>query len=164
MSQGALSDADLRLLSALQRDASLSHAELAEAAGLSRTSCWRRVQELRHAGLIEGQVTLLDPSKLGFGLLALVSVAMVEHSESIRDRFESHIAGVEEVLECYATTGEWDYLLLVVSRDIQSFDRFLNERLLHHGTVRTTNSSFALRRIKYTTRLPLGGAGGGGST
>ena len=150
-----LSATDRRLLQALQENINLSQIELAERSGLSRTSVWRRIRELENAGVIEGRVTLLNPEVLGLQIHVLLSVSMVEHSDEIRQSFEAHVERLPEVMECYSVSGERDYVLQIISRDIQSYNDFLNTKILHHTSVRSASSSFALRRVKYTTNLPF---------
>ncbi len=151
-----LSTADMRLLQALQQDATRSQAELAEIAGMSRTSCWRRVRDFEEQGLIEGQVVLLDPHKAGFQIQVLLAVAMTEHTDENRHDFERHVALLPEVTECFSVSGERDYLLHVVVRDMDAYNTFLNAQVLRHPAVRSASSTFVLRRVKYTTRLPIG--------
>ena len=150
-----LTRSDLQLLDALQNDTGSSQIELAELAGLSRTSVWRRIRELEEAGLIEGKVALLNPRKLGLQIHVLLSVSMVEHSDQTRKKFESHVETLPEVLECFSVSGDRDYVLQIISRDMESYNDFLNKRILHHPGVHSASSSFALRRVKYTTTLPL---------
>ena len=151
-----LSSADLRLLQALQQDATRSQAELAEIAGMSRSSCWRRVRDFEEQGLIQGQVVLLDPHQAGFQIQVLLSVAMTEHTDENRHDFERHVALLPEVTECFSVSGERDYVLQVVVRDMDAYNTFLNARILRHPAVRSASSTFVLRRVKYTTRLPIG--------
>jgi Lrp/AsnC family transcriptional regulator len=150
-----LSVSDRRLLQALQDDASLSQIDLAERSGLSRTSVWRRVRELEEAGVIEGRVALLSPKALGLQIHVLLSVSMVEHSNKVRRSFETHVERLPEVMECFSVSGERDYVLQIISRDMESYNEFLNTKILHHSSVRSASSSFALRRVKYTTALPF---------
>ena len=150
-----LSVSDYGLLMALQENASLSQIELAQRSGLSRTSVWRRIHELEEAGIIEKRVALLNPKSLGLLIHVLLSVSMIEHSEKIRKSFETYVSGLPEVMECYSVSGERDYVLQIISRDMESYNEFLNAKILHHPSVRSASSSFALRRVKYTTVLPL---------
>lgn len=151
-----LSRADRRLLDALQEDATRSQAELAEIAGMSRTSCWRRIRDFEESGLIERQVALLDPHEAGFQIQVLLAVAMTEHTDDNRHSFERHVALLPEVTECFSVSGERDYLLHVVVRDMDAYNTFLNAQILRHAAVRSASSTFVLRRVKYTTRLPIG--------
>ena len=150
-----LTTADYRLLNALQADATTGQIELAERSGMSRTSVWRRIRELEESGLIEGRVALLNPKTLGLQIHVLLSVTMVEHSDATRNSFESHVMNLPEVMECFSVSGERDYVLQIISRDIESYNEFLNTKILHHSSVRSASSSFALRRVKYTTTLPF---------
>ena len=150
-----LSESDLKLLAALQENVNLSQIDLAELSGLSRTSVWRRIRELEDAGVIENKVALLNPSALGLQIHVLLSVSMVEHSDKVRQSFETHVEGLPEVMNCFSVSGERDYVLQIISKDMESYNDFLNTRILHHSSVRSASSSFALRRVKYTTQLPF---------
>jgi Lrp/AsnC family transcriptional regulator len=150
-----ISRTDRRLLDELQRDATLSQHELADKVGMSRTSCWRRIREFDEDGIIEKQVALLNPRKLGFQIHVLLSVAMVEHTDANRDSFEGHVQSLPEVTECYSVSGDRDYVLQVVVRDMDAYNDFINSEILHHPAVRSASSTFALRRVKYSTTLPL---------
>ena len=150
-----LSTSDRRLLMALQGNVNLSQIDLAERSGLSRTSVWRRVRELEDAGVIENRVALLNPKTLGLQIHVLLSVSMIQHSDRIRQSFEDHVQHLPEVMECFSVSGERDYVLQIISRDMESYNDFLNTKILHHASVRSASSSFALRRVKYTTTLPF---------
>jgi Lrp/AsnC family transcriptional regulator len=150
-----LSASDRKLLEALQENVNLSQIDLAERAGLSRTSVWRRVRELEDAGLIDGRVALLNPKTLGLQIHVFLSVTMVQHTDQIRQSFEAHVEGLPEVMECFSVSGERDYVLQIISRNMESYNEFLNTRILHHDSVHSASSSFALRRVKYTTALPF---------
>ena len=150
-----LSNSDRRLLDAMQRNTDLSQAELAELSGKSRTSVWRRIREIEEAGLIEGKVALLNPQGLGLQIHVLLSVSMVKHTVRTRREFEEHVQRLPDVMECYSVSGDRDYMLLIVSRDMDSYNEFLNREILDHPSVHSASFSFALRRIKYTTSLPL---------
>ena len=150
-----LSRSDRKLLKALQTNVNLSQIELAEHSGLSRTSVWRRVREFEDAGIIESRVALLNPKLLGLQIHVLLSVTMVQHSDRTRQSFEAHVEGLPEVMECFSVSGERDYVLQIISSDMASYNEFLNTKILHHDSVHSASSSFALRRVKYTTVLPF---------
>ena len=151
-----LSRTDLRLLSELQKDATRGQSELAEIVGMSRTSCWRRIRDFEEAGLIERQVALLNPKMVGFTIEVLLLVAMTEHSDENRESFERQVSVLPEVMECFSVSGDRDYLLQVVARDMESYNEFLNTEILRHPAVQSASSTFVLRRVKYSTALPLG--------
>jgi len=150
-----LSRTDRRLLIELQRDVTRNQSELAEQVGMSRTSCWRRIREFEEAGLIERQVALLNPKIAGFNIQVLLLVAMTEHTDRNRQSFERHVSLLPEVTECFSVSGDRDYVLHVVVKDMESYNEFLNAEILKHAAVRSASSTFVLRRVKYSTELPL---------
>ncbi|MBC7413641.1 MAG: Lrp/AsnC family transcriptional regulator [Herminiimonas sp.] len=165
----ALDKTDRKILSILQEDGRLSNQEVAERVNLSPSPCLRRIKRLEEAGVIRQYVALLDPDKIGLGLLAYVNVRLEKHSDaplsaamhanlhgaSPRADFAVSVAHWPEVVACYAMTGEMDYLLRVHVGDMQHFSRFMMETLLRHPAVLDVKSSFALQRVKDTTALPL---------
>ncbi len=150
-----LSRTDRRLLNELQRDATRNQIELAELVGMSRTSCWRRIREFEEAGLIECRVAILNPKIAGFNIQVLLLVAMTEHTDKNRQGFERHVSLLPEVTECFSVSGDRDYVLHVVVKDMESYNEFLNSQILKHAAVRSASSTFVLRRVKYSTELPL---------
>ena len=150
-----LSAGDVQLLAALQEDATLSQADLAARAGMSRTSCWRRIREFEQSGLLRGQVGVVDPRLAGFGLQALLQVTMTEHTDENRESFETHVRDLPEVTECFSVSGDRDYVLHVVAEDMDAYTEFLNSQILHQASVQSASTTFVLKRIKYTTALPV---------
>lgn len=150
-----LSRADHRLLDALQTDATRSQVELAEIAGMSRSSCWRRIKDFEETGLIERQVAIVNPRKAGLQIQVLLSVAMSEHTDENRHDFENHVQTLPEVTACFSVSGERDHVLHVVVKDMEAYNQFLTSQILKHPTVRSASSTFVLRRVKYTTQLQL---------
>ncbi len=146
---------DRRILRALQRDGAISHAALAEHVGASSASCWRRIRALESAGVLGASVRLLDPVAIGRPMSILCHVRMKLHDPASRAAFETFVAGREEVMECFAMSGEWDYHLRVVAADVSDYERFLMRELLAHPAVLTSASHFALSRVKYTTAMPV---------
>ena len=122
---------------------------------MSRTSCWRRIRDFENSGLIERQVAILDPHLAGFQIQVLLAVAMTEHTDENRHDFEDHVEFLPEVTECFSVSGERDYILHVVVSDMEAYTQFLNAQILKHPAVRSASSTFILRRVKHTTRLPL---------
>ncbi|MDJ0656047.1 MAG: Lrp/AsnC family transcriptional regulator [Xanthomonadales bacterium] len=150
-----LNRSDRLLLAELQRDANRNQSELADVVGMSRTSCWRRIRDFEEAGLIERQVTLLNPRQAGFTIQALCLVAMTKHTDQTRDSFERHVSQLPEVMECYSISGDRDYLLQIIAKDMDSYNDFLNAQILRHEAVQSASSTFVLKRIKYSTELPI---------
>ena len=146
---------DRRLLNALQRDATRNQRELAEIAGMSRTSCWRRIRDFEDAGLIERQVALLDPRKAGFGFSAIVHLTLARHEQKNVERFIKEVMRHPEVLECYATSGEADFHLRVVVEDIDAYNAFLDDFIFRLPGVSQVRSNIVLKEIKADTALPF---------
>jgi Lrp/AsnC family leucine-responsive transcriptional regulator len=151
---------DLRILDALQKDGRLSNQELAEQVSLSPSPCLRRTKRLEDSGVIRQYVALVDPEKVGLGLLAYVSVKLEKRGKMPIEDFAARVQSWPEVAACYAMTGEMDYLLRVHVEDLQHFSRFVMDQLLRQPGVVDVKSSFALARIKETTALPLKAASG----
>ncbi len=151
----ALSLADVRLLTAIQADVTTSQVELAAQVGMSRTSCWRRIRDFEEAGLLQGKVGLVNPKAAGFGLQILLQVTMTEHTDENRQSFESHVRELPEVTECFSVSGDRDYVLHVVAENMDAYTEFLNSQILRQASVQSASSTFVLKRIKYTTALPL---------
>ena len=145
---------DKRILACLQKDASLPLAEIAERVGLSSTPCWRRIQNLEKAGVIDGRVALLDPAKLNVGVTVFVALKTRKHSQDWLETFAAHVDSIDEVVEFYRMSGDVDYMLRVVVPDIAAYDE-VYKRLIAVGGLSDVSSSFAMERIKYTTELPL---------
>ena len=98
---------------------------------------------------------MVNPRKAGFSIQVLLLVAMTEHTDENRQGFERHVALLPEVTECFSVSGDRDYVLQVVVRDMDAYNDFLNSQILKHPAVRSASSTFVLRRIKYTTEMPL---------
>lgn len=150
-----LDAADVRLLDCLQRQARLSNVELSERVGLSASQCYRRLRRLEEAGLIGGYVALLDREKLGLGVMAFVNVTLEKHGEHPAQAFREAVLDEPEILECYAVSGEADYLLRVVAADLKAFSDFLLHRLMRLPMVANVRSSILLDELKATSALPL---------
>jgi Lrp/AsnC family transcriptional regulator len=146
---------DRRILKALQADASLSNAELAERVGSSAASVWRRIKAMEAEGVLGPTVRLVSPERVGRGVDVICHVRMRSHSREARAAFQDFIDARDEVLECFSMTGEWDYLLRVVVADVAGYDQFLMRVLLEHPSVASAASHFALSRTKYTTAVPV---------
>ena len=146
---------DRRIVRELQRDASLSHAALAERVGASAASVWRRVRGLEKAGVLGKAVRLADASLLDRSVNVLCQIRMTRQTIEARAEFEDFIRAREEIVECYAMSGEWDYLLRISVRDVADYDRFVMRGVLAHPSVAHAASNFALRQVKYTTEIPV---------
>lgn len=155
MSELALDRTDLLILAELQRGGRQSNAELAERIHLSPSACLRRVQRLERDGVIAGYRAEVDPDRLGLGLQAFVRVQLADHGADAIQAFSVFVNQWDEVVACHALTGDMDYLLHIVVRDLEHFSRFLLDRLLNQAGVADVNSSFVLRTVKAFRGLPL---------
>jgi len=148
-----IDDKDLQILRILQRDDTVSAAEIADRVSLSVNACWRRIKRLQ-AEVIEKQVAILDPAKFGIGLTVFVSVRTNQHNEAWLDQFSMGVSEIPEVTEFYRLSGETDYLLKVLTRDIADYDR-VYKQIIKAAALSDVSSSFAMERIKSTTSLPI---------
>lgn len=159
MAAPALDKTDRKLLDLLQKDGRITNLDLAERAALSPSACLRRVRALEEAGVIRGYAALLDPAKIGLGLLAFVTVKLEKRGRMPTDAFARACRDWPEVTACHATTGDMDYLLRVHVEDLAHFSRFVMDSLLKQPGVIDVKSSFVLEQVKETTALPLARTG-----
>jgi Lrp/AsnC family transcriptional regulator len=151
-----LDSLDLRLLDVLQRNAALSVAEVASMLKLSTTTCWRRIQQLEANGIIKSRVALLDRNALGLDVTMFAHVKLATTGRDAIAKFEEAIRDHAEVLECYTLTGEWDFLLKIVTKNMKAYEAFYLDHLSRIPYVQSVNSSVAVTVIKESTALPLG--------
>ena len=151
----ALDRTDLRLLALLQRDGRATNADIAAQVNLSPSACLRRIQRLEATAVIAGYAARVDPKAIGMGLQAFVRVQLEKHDPASVQLFGDGVRAWDEVVACYALTGDMDYLLHVYVRDLEHFSRFLLDRLLDASGVADVNSSFVLRTVKGFSGLPL---------
>jgi Lrp/AsnC family transcriptional regulator, leucine-responsive regulatory protein len=144
-----------RMLYELQRDARLSVQELARRVGISATPCWRRLKEIEREGLIRRHTVLIDREAVGLKECLLAHVTLVRHSETTVEEFEQSVLAHPEVIECYSTTGDADYILKVVVPDMKAYDTFLHRRIFRMPGVANVRTAVVLREVKYDTLLPL---------
>ena len=149
-----LDDIDRRILELLQEDASLPVSEIAARVGLSTTPCWKRIHKLKEDGVIARQVVLCDPDKLELGTTVFVEVSTNQHNETWLASFAKAVQSIPEIVEVYRMSGDVDYLLRVVVRDIKGYDA-VYKRLIKACELHDVSSSFAMERIKYSTALPM---------
>ncbi len=146
---------DRKILDILQREGRISNQQLADRVGISTAACWRRVRALEDSGMIDGYHAHLNRNELGLALCAFVHISLSRHQKQSTIDFESAVLKRPEVLECFATTGSADFILRVVTSDIQSFDAFLEDFLFNLNGIAQVHSNIALRELKFGTTLPL---------
>ncbi|WP_342359417.1 Lrp/AsnC family transcriptional regulator [Terrarubrum flagellatum] len=141
---------DRKILTALQENANISIAELADRVGLSQTPCWKRIQRLEANGVIIKRVALVAPEKIGLGLTVFVQIETGDHSGPWLDKFAETASAMPEVIELYRMAGDVDYMLRVVVADMAQYDAFY-KRLINTIPLKNVTSRFAMERIKSTT-------------
>ena len=146
---------DLRILTELQNDRSLTNIELARRVHLSPSPCLTRVKSLEAAGVITRYVALVNPKQLGLTLSVFISISLKEQSKSALAEFEQRIAEHDEVMECYLMTGDSDYLIRVAVTDISALEKFILDQLSPISGIEKIRSSFALKQVRYKTALPM---------
>lgn len=151
----ALDRTDLAILRQLQRDAALSNVELAERVHLSAPACLRRVARLRKTGVIRETVALLNPEVAGAGMLVMIGVVLDRSTPESFANFENAVRDLPGCMECHEVAGEFDYVMLLRTRDTASFSRLHSKRLLYLPGVRQVRSFIVLKEILSTTQLPL---------
>ncbi|MBB4632636.1 Lrp/AsnC family transcriptional regulator [Sphingosinicella soli] len=144
-----------KILAILQKDSSRPTTEIAEEVGLSQAPCWRRIQRLKEAGYIKAQVSLLDRRKMGLNTQVFAQVKLTRHGRSNLHKFSDAIREFPEVLDCFVLLGPVDFMLRIVTRDIETYERFFFEKLSQLPGVQEEHSMVALSEIKSTTELPI---------
>lgn len=152
---GKISETDKKILAALQNNSDLTNADLAKKVGLSTAPCWRRVKRLEDLGVLTRRVALIDPKKLNLDIIVYASIKLSSHTEEALEIFESTIITYPEVTECYTISGSMDYMVRVITRDMQTYESFLRKKLLKMDMVHEIHSRFAVTKVKYTTAIPL---------
>ncbi len=151
-----LDKTDLKILQQLQSNGRISNAELADTVGLSPSPCLRRVRALEEAGVLRRYAGLVDPRAVGLPISVFVNVSLRSQERASLEEFERQILQYREVMECYLMTGGFDYMLRVVVPDLDSYQRFLADKLTRIKSVANIQSSMTLKQVVYKTELPLG--------
>ena len=147
--------ADEKLLTRLQAEGRITNQDLADATALSASACWRRVRALEEAGILRGYAAVVDREKAGFTMSAILHVSLERHDSRFVDEFEKRVAARPEILDCFATTGDADYHLRVVVRDMAAYNRFLEDVLFRLPGIRQVRTNVVLREIKTGVALPF---------
>lgn len=145
---------DRNILKLLQNDASHSLEGIAEKVGVSLNTCWRRVQKLEDAGIINRRVALLDNEKVGLPLTVIVSIRTDDHSKTWSEQFAKAVKDIPEIVEIYRMAGDVDYLMKIIVRNVAHYDR-VYQNLISRVSLSDVSASFAMERMKHTTELPL---------
>ena len=150
-----LDEVDVQLLALLQQDGRITNADLAKSVGLSPPSVLQRVRVLEKSGLIKGYFGILDAEKLGLRITALAMISLSLHQEQPIERFRRSVNEIPEILECYHVSGEFDFLLKIVVRDIRAYEQLVREKLSKIKGIQQIKTSFVLATTKHTTQIPL---------
>lgn len=145
---------DRKIIAELQRDATLSVAQISERVGLSQTPCWKRIQRLEQSGIILGRVALVAPEYIGLGLTVFVAIEAFDHTAAWRNVFSERVESIPEVMEVHRMAGEMDYMLRVAVADMAAYDAFY-QRLTEMIPLKNVTSHFAMERIKGSTAYPI---------
>lgn len=151
----SLDEIDRRLLASLQDDGRMTNVDLATAVGLTPPPCLRRVRALQESGVIRGYHADLDGSKLGYTITVFAMVSLKSQAEDALRQFEDHMRALPEVRECHMLNGEIDFVLKIVSRDLQSFQEFLTSKLTPAPNVASVKTSLTIRTAKQLPGVPL---------
>jgi len=151
-----LDDIDRRLLSALQDNGRITNVDLAQRVGLTPPPCLRRVRTLEEGGVIKGYHAELDASQLGYTITVFAMVSLKSQAEESLRQFEDHMRELPEVRECHMLNGEIDFILKIVSRDLQSFQEFLTSKLTPAPNVASVKTSLTIRTAKNVPGVPFG--------
>lgn len=144
-----------KILRELQRNGQFTVQELSERVGLSSTPCWRRVKEMEQSGIIRRYVALLDREKIGLEICVLAHVTLSRHSEDAAEHFERVVLESDEVVECFRTTGEADYILKIMVSTLKAYDDFLHRSIFRVPGVANIRSMVVLKDVKYGTALQI---------
>lgn len=150
-----LDQIDRQLLSELQDDGRITNVDLAQRVGLTPPPCLRRVRALEESGVIKGYHADLDASKLGFAITVFALVSLKSQAEDALREFEGHMRTLPEVRECHMLNGEIDFILKIVSRDLQSFQEFLTSKLTPAPNVASVKTSLTIRTAKQLPGVPM---------
>lgn len=148
-----LDKVDRKLLNLLQKDNQTPTRVLAEKVHISQPTCLRRIRDLRAAGIISADVSMVDPFALGYGMLAFLEVSLANQSDEHMQEFEARMVKEAEVMQCYFVSGDYDYFLAVHVIDMDAYYQFVRRVISGSGNVRHFQSRFPMKRAKFTTRI-----------
>ncbi|MDW6004820.1 Lrp/AsnC family transcriptional regulator [Vibrio mangrovi] len=151
-----LTKTDTQILALLQQDARMTNQELADQIGMSSSPCWRKVRKLEEDEIIQGYRAVLDRKKIGLGVMVFVRVSIDSHSEAEARNFEQEVAALENVVACYSIGGDADFLMQVVSGDLDAYAEFAMSVIRRLPGIKEMQSMFVLKEIKPYASLPVG--------
>ncbi|HSI68950.1 MAG TPA: Lrp/AsnC family transcriptional regulator [Gillisia sp.] len=150
-----LDDIDIKILRQLQQDSKITNKELSGKLDLSVTAIYERIKRLERNKVVARYVALLNPEKVEKGFTVLCQIKLLQHTKSYMIKFEAEVARLPEVLECYHVSGEYDYNLKVVVKDMEAYREFMVTKLTTLEHIGSTQSTFIINQVKNTTALPF---------
>ena len=150
-----LDSIDKKILGTLQEDATLSIQAISQRVGLSANPCWRRIKRLEDLGVIERRAAIIDPVTVGLSMTAFVTIRTSQHEVGWLESFATAVASIAEILECHRMSGEVDYLLKIVVRDIAHYDNVYQRLIAAVPGLIDVTSTFSMERLKHGTQLDL---------
>ena len=150
-----LDSIDAQLLNYLQKDAKQTNKELASKLNMSVTAVYERIKKLEKAGVIDNYVALLNKESIGRAFIAFCHIKLVKHSQELVNQFEKEVATIDEILEVYHLSGDYDYLLKVHVKDMESFRKFMVNKLTNIDHIGSSNSMFVISEVKHTTAVNI---------
>lgn len=148
-------DLDKKLLALLQANSKQTNKELSNKLNLSVTAVYERIKKLEKEGVIDNYVALLKKEKVNKTFVVFCHIKLVQHTQEYVIRFEKEVANLQEVLECYHISGDYDYLLKVVVKDMESFREFMVSKLTTINHIGSTHSMFVISEVKHSTAIPI---------
>lgn len=146
---------DVKILSLLQKDASLTTQEISERINMSQSPCWRKINKLEQDALVQKRVAILNREKLGMDVVVFATINLSTQGRKYLEDFEAEVKLLPEVLECYTMAGSWDYMLKIVAKNIRHYEIFVREKLTTLPHIGEAHSHIAVTEIKNSTELPL---------
>ena len=150
-----LDSIDTQLLNYLQKDAKQTNKELASKLNMSVTAVYERIKKLEKSGVIDNYVALLNRESIGRDFIAFCHIKLVKHSQELVNQFEKEVATIDEILEVYHLSGDYDYLLKVHVKDMESFRKFMVNKLTNIDHIGSSNSMFVISEVKHTTAVNI---------
>mgnify|MGYP002795128762 FL=1 len=150
-----LDDTDKKILQKLQQNSKITNKELSNGLNLSVTAVFERIKRLERNGVISGYVALVKPDKVEKSFMVLTQIKLVQHTKNNVIQFEAEVMKLPEVLECYHVSGEYDYILKVLVKDMEAYREFMLAKLTNLEHIGSTQSTFIISSVKSTTALPL---------
>ncbi|MBN6360639.1 Lrp/AsnC family transcriptional regulator [Providencia huaxiensis] len=151
----AIDKTEIKILKLLQDDARITNQVLAEKVGMSASPCWRRVKKLEEENVIQGYRAILNRRKIGLGVMVFVRVIIDSDSEAEAQKFEQEVTELENVVACYSIGGDSDFLLQVVSHDLDSYADFAMTVIRRLPGIKEMQSMFVLKEIKPLDAYPI---------